>query len=318
MHAQARHERPRPDTQTARILREADEAAVAEPPAPGDMVAVRRAADGFLRWSRSPIDVFRVEDAQIPGPRGNLRVRLYRSSSRRAPLTVLIHGGGWAAGSIELADRLCRRLCRDSGRTIASIEYALAPEEPYPAGLDDCETATRWLLEHREDLEIGDGTPSIAGESAGASLSVGVCLRLASDARHPLGHQLLLYPALDDRCDSDSYARLGGGDFLVRRDAMRSSWTQYLAEGVPDECYAPARSHSLGGLPQATIVVCELDPMHDDGVAFARRLERDGVPTRIVEGDGLLHAFVFMDAASDTAAAMVDRLGDLLASGVAS
>lgn len=285
-----------------------------EPPKDADPIAGARAfARTFSRWSRPALPVEGIEDVEFAGPRGRLRVRIYRPSRTMASLALFLHGGGWSAGSIELADRTCRRLSVASDRVVVSLEYALAPEEPYPAALDDSFAALSWLTDYAGSIGA-DGTGIVVvGESAGANLAAALCLRERDAGGGRIGAQVLICPVLDDRIETESHRRWGGGDYLVSSSALAAGWRTYLGQRSTDALAAPLRAAELYGLPPATIVVAGCDPLRDDGVAYARKLAEAGTPVQLIEAEGLLHAFTYMDGVSTAAADFVDRIARLVA-----
>jgi acetyl esterase len=285
------------------------EAAAWESPDSGDPTAEARAfASAFTRWSRPVLPVESVEDVLIAGPRRQLRMRIYRPRAAAAPLALFIHGGGWIAGSIEISDRICRRLCNGSGHIIASVDYALAPEEPYPAALDDCVAALTWLGKHSRFIGASGLEPVVVGESAGANLAAALCLRAREDGLQSIARQVLICPVLDDSTKTESHRRWGNGDYLLTSAALGASWRTYLGARSIDAFAAPLRATNLGALPAAVIVVAGCDPLRDDGVAYARKLTAAGTAVELIEANGLLHAFIYMDGVSRAAAETVDRI----------
>lgn len=269
---------------------------------------MRAGAERFLRWSRPAVDVHSVGDFDLSRGRNPLRIRLYRPDHvERAP-TLYIHGGAWSAGSIALSDRFCRRLCAGSGRLVASVDYGLAPEDPYPAGLDDCVAALTWLDTERDRIGSDGSDPIVVGESAGANIAAALCLRARAGTARPIGGQVLICPVLGDNFATESHLRWGGGEFLVSSSALADAFQRYLAGHASDSLVAPLREADLRKLPSATIVVAECDPLHDDGVAFAQKLSVDSVPVGLMRMPGLLHGFIYMDGVSEAAARGVDEI----------
>jgi acetyl esterase len=272
------------------------------------VVSERAGAESFVRWSRPTVAVASVEDVAIRGARGLLWIRVYRQGHEPEQPILYIHGGGWSAGSITLADRFCRRLCSGSGCLVASVGYGLAPEEPYPFALEDCVSALTWLVEDGKQIGADGDAPFVIGESAGANLAAALCLRVR-DARAPaIAQQVLVCPVLDDDLETNSHQRWGGGEYLISSSAVAASWRTYLGNELVDAFAAPLRATDLTGLPAATIIVAGCDPLHDDGVNFARRLTAARVPVELIEAPGLLHGFIYMDGVSEAAARMVDRI----------
>jgi acetyl esterase len=214
-------------------------------------------------------------------------VRVYRPSGTAGPLPGLLylHGGGFVLGSVDLEHQVCVDLARDLGIVVASVEYRLAPEHPYPAGLEDCYAALRLLA----------GLPgvdpervAVHGQSAGGGLSAGVAL-LARDRGGPaLCFQSLDVPVIDDRLESTSM-RSAGPWLLWSPSQAATSWRLYLGGRTADQYAAPGRAEDLSGLPPAYVVTCELDPLRDEGNAYAARLLAAGVSVELHCWPGTFH-----------------------------
>ena len=237
----------------------------------------------------------RVEDRAVPGPAGDIPVRIYwPSEDVGLPVLMWFHGGGWVLGSIEASDPVCRRLAEQSGAIVISVDYRLAPEHVAPAALDDCFATTVWAAEQAEALGADASRIAVSGPSAGGNLAAAVALYARDHHGPKLVHQLLVFPVIDSRMDSESdkvHAK-GLGLTQVR---MTWFWDQYVPEGGAvsrdDPRVSPAHASDLAGLPRAHLIMAEYDPLCDEGEAYAARLEAAGVPTRCDRVDGHLHAF---------------------------
>jgi acetyl esterase/lipase len=217
-------------------------------------------------------------------------VRVYRGPGEAArPLVLWLHGGGFVGGAARDLDFPCSRLAVLGGVTVVSLDYRLAPEHPYPAGLADALDAMRWLRAHGAVLG-GDGRLAAGGQSAGAALVAGACL-LARDRGEPsVDRQVLCYPVLDFDQETES-AREFDGVFLSLRPGGYET-TRYLAGQAVTEYAAPLRAGSLAGLPPALVIGAGRDPLRDDARGYARRLATDGVPVTHVEYAHTMHAFL--------------------------
>jgi acetyl esterase len=246
-------------------------------------------------------------------------VRVFEPCQPRGGTVVYLHGGGWVVGDVETHDPLCRRVANVTGARVVSVGYRLAPEHPFPAGLDDAEHVLRWVGEQRADEPVG-----VAGDSAGASLAAGLALR-ARDREIPLAAQLLLYPATDPSMASASYAENGNGYFLTRDD-MAWFYRQYLpaldeaAETQDGLAYAEANLAyaNVARVAAAVVATAEFDPLRDDGAAYADRLKNAGVRVEYVPGPGLIHGYAaflgVVDAADANATEAMATFGRLLRS----
>ncbi len=265
------------------------------PPPDQLSAAVLRAA---LRQFPAPVlapAVHSVRDLSLPGAAGALRVRLYRpSSGHELPLIVFFHGGGFVICDIEVYDDLCRLLTRYSGCAVASVEYRLAPETPFPGPLEDCYCALEHLARNGADLGIDPTRLAVAGDSAGGNLATATAL-LARERHGPaLRYQALLYPALDPQCASASAEQLATG-YLLTRATMRWFWSCYLSTPLDaaNPLAAPLKA-DVTGLPPATLITAEFDPLHDEGEAYADHLRAAGVAVVGRRYLGMIHGFASM------------------------
>jgi acetyl esterase len=290
-------------------------------------VAASRANYQQLALSRRgaayvPEPVASVADQHSPG---GVPVRVYEPLQPRGATLIYLHGGGWVLGNVETHDPLCRRVTNATGARVVSVDYRLAPEHPFPAGLDDAEDVLHWLRADDLDRPLG-----VAGDSAGGSLAAGLALR-ARDQHVPLAAQLLLYPATDPAMTSASIAENGTGYFLTRHD-MAWFYQQYLPAGpdnAPDSAPDSARDSTRDSAPEAdlaaadvadvapaVVATAEFDPLRDEGSAYAERLICAGVPTEYVPGPGLIHGFAgflgVVEAAEATLATILDLLSQFL------
>jgi len=251
-------------------------------------------------WNENPPPLPEIEDIVIEGPRGPLKVRLYAPAEAPdpSPAVLYFHGGGWVICSIDTHDAICRRLARAGGFRVASIEYALAPENPYPQGLADCVAAIRWFAEHGASEGIEPDKLALAGDSAGANLSLAACLRLRDTGELGLIRAAaLVYGCFSPDYDSPSHAAFGGGDYLLSSATMRWFLDQYCPDVAArsDPLVSPLFA-DLRDLPPLYVSAAELDPLRDDSERLARRLVDAGVPLDFRLWRGLTHASFSMSS----------------------
>jgi acetyl esterase len=249
-----------------------------------------------------------VEDITVPGGDGPRPARVYRPSKPGPlPTIVLLHGGGFVIGDLDTHDLTARTLANGCDAVVVSVDYRLAPEEPWPAGVEDAIAATRWAASALSTLG-GDDRLAVAGDSAGGNLSAVVAQAMRDDGI-ALAGQLLLYPVTDRRGSYPSHEENGTGYFLDL-DTMLWFDQQYvghLAEvDVTDPRLAPLHG-DLSGLAPAVLVVAEFDPLRDDGLAYAAALDAAGVPVTVRTFSGMIHGFVDMGRHSPGAQAAVDE-----------
>lgn len=265
--------------------------------------AEARVQMGALRAKDPPEPIAQVEDRTIPGPRGEIPVRIYRPAQARGALAYF-HGGGWVVGDLDGHDAPCRALANRAGCVVVSVDYRMAPEHTYPAAAGDCYAATGWVAANAAGLGAAGGKVAVGGDSAGGNLAA-VVAQMARDNGGPaLAFQLLVYPVTDYDLESGSYQANAEG-FLLSRAAMRWFWELYVPrEEMRRAPYAsPLRTSSFAGLPPALVVTAEYDPLRDEGEAYAARLAEAGVPATLRRYDGQIHGFFTMANVLDDAKA---------------
>jgi acetyl esterase len=235
----------------------------------------------------------RVEDVELPVPGAPAaRARIYwPDDDGPLPGIVFFHGGGFVVSSVAGHDAFARKLAAGVGAVVVSVDYRLAPEHSFPAAVDDAVAATSWVCKQAASLGIDPARIAVAGDSAGGNLAAVACLRARDQSGPPLAAQLLIYPVLDARQDSESYRSNATGYFLTAAH-MTWFWEQYLAGADPDNPdVSPLRAPNLAGLPPAIVVVAEHDPLRDDGRAYAELLYGTGNEVQLFDYPGMFHGF---------------------------
>lgn len=249
---------------------------------------------------------------EVAAPRsdgGEVPVRLLVPRPSPRGVLVYVHGGGWVVGRSEEFDALGRELAERTGCAVAMVQYRKAPEEPFPAALEDAWAATRWVGERLGEIAFGGAPLLVAGDSAGGNLAAVVARRARDEGGPQVAAQVLIYPVTDAGMDTSSY-RAPENQLMIDRAAMAWCFRHY----VPDESarthpdVSPLRAADLAGLPPAIVVLAEHDVLLDDGLAYAERLREAGVPVveRVFEGQ--MHGFVGMSGLLPGHAAAVDHV----------
>ena len=251
-----------------------------------------------------PLAVAKIEERQVPGPGGEIRVRLYwPQATAPVPAIVYFHGGGHVIGSLDTHDFVARNLCGGTGTVIASVDYRMGPEHKFPAAVEDSFAALEWVHANAESLRIDPRRIGVHGDSAGGNLAAVVAL-LSRDAGHPqLRLQSLVYPVTDYGLVGESYDKYANGYGILTRDAMVWFRNHYLRrpDDASDWRASPIRAASLAGVAPAIVITAECDVLHDDGERYAEALRRAGVPVEYQEFPGMIHAFFGMVPAVDDA-----------------
>ncbi len=272
-------------------------------------------AEAALVAPRVPLRMSRVEELVVRGPAGPLRARLYVPPGTRglSPLLVYFHGGGFVCGDLDTHDAPCRFLARQAALRVLSLDYRRAPEHPFPAPVEDGLAALRFAFEEAERLGADPTAIAVGGDSAGGSLAA-VVAQIARDEGPPPALQLLIYPVTDWSRQAGSYRQFGDGFFLTQ---AQMTWyrAHYLggdAEAARDPRASPLLKDDLGGVAAAHVVVAGFDPLRDEGIAYARRLEEAGVEVTLRPFWGLVHGFVNATAVSPSSAHALGEVAQAL------
>lgn len=273
------------------------------------------------RLAALPPEVGHVESRIIERDGCHVPVRVYWPAAKDAlhrPAYIHAHGGGFVVGDLDMADTVCRSICRDAGVIVVSVDYRLAPEHKFPAGLHDTLAVTRWIAADGAQLGVDTSRLAIGGDSAGGNLAAVASQALTKELVGALRCQILVYPVTDLTCSQPSYRDLGTG-YPLTEARMRAYIEMYLGEPAhaTDIRASPLLAPSLAGQPPALLILAGLDPLLDEGLAYARRLKDAGVEVEIAEAPGHPHGFLGWTKESETSREMLAliarRLGERLA-----
>ena len=237
-----------------------------------------------------------VQALSAEGPRGLIPLRLYRSEAaaqdRQSPVVVYFHGGGWVVGDLETHDVLARHLANALRAVVVAVDYRLAPEHKFPAAAEDAMAATRWVAAQAATLGVDAGRMAVVGDSAGGNLAAVVALQAAREGTPHLWAQALIYPVTDLRCDTPSYTRVGSG-YTLTAASMQWFRNHYLRSDadILDWRASPILADNLAHAPPAYIATGGLDPLCDEGEAYAKALHAAGVTVVYKSFPGQMHGF---------------------------
>lgn len=253
-----------------------------------------------------PPPVALSRDLHADGPHGPIPLRLYRPAGSEPeavlPALVYFHGGGWTIGDLETHDVLCRELANAGGCTVVAVDYRMGPEHPFPAAVDDCVAATRWVRAQAASLGVDARRLAVGGDSAGGNLAAVVCLTLRDAGEMLPGFQLLIYPATDMRAVAPSHASNGQG-YLLTADSIAFYRGHYIADAAQwtDWRASPLLADDHGRLPPALVLTAGFDPLRDEGRQYADALSGAGTPAQYLCFERQIHGFITMGRVIDEA-----------------
>jgi acetyl esterase len=246
------------------------------------------------------VPIGKVESLSVPGPLGDIPVRVYTPVAAGAePLPVLVyfHGGGFVIGNLDTHDGICREFANEGGMRVISVDYRLAPEHKFPAALDDAFAAVQWIETNASDLGVDANRIAVGGDSAGGALAAEVAQLARKKGSPKIAFQLLMFPVTQVGAETASLREFAVGYFL---DTPTLDWFfgHYVPAGADrsDPRLSPLNAEDFKGLPPAYVMLGGFDPLHDEGLAYARKLRDAGVKVDIADYPDMVHCFIYMQA----------------------
>ncbi len=264
-----------------------------------------------------PQPVAETRDFSCPGPYGDIGLRYYRPTGTEPgqvlPALVYFHGGGWLLGGLDSHDTTCRHFANAARCAVVSVDYRMAPEHKFPAAVDDSAAATRWIIAHAATLGIDPARVAVGGDSAGGNLAAVLALMARDGTLPKLAFQLLVYPATDMAMTTVSSQTITQPVPLTSK-SMKWFIDHYLRGpgDVADWRASPARAADLSGTAPALVLTCACDPLRDEGIDYARRLEREGVRVTYLHFSDQIHGFMSMGRIIRTAGVAIDMMARVL------
>jgi acetyl esterase len=265
-------------------------------------------------------DVHSSLDRQIPGPNGEIPIRIYWprawTEDGLSPALILYHGGGWILGDIESHDAIARYLCWQGDVVVVSVDYRLAPENKFPAGVEDCYAALEWVAENAATIGIDARRIALTGDSAGGNLTIVMSLLARARNGPDIAFQIPVYPCVDCRQSADysSRKKFGNGEYFLSSADIEWVNRNYFtaADDADDFRASPIVATDLSGLPPALLITAGYDPLCDEGALYARRLSEAGVPVEYRCYTGTIHGFLsfagVLDAGREALELIAERL----------
>lgn len=253
-------------------------------------------------------DVYETEDMSIDGPGGKISIRIYSHAEKNnddlSPAVVFFHGGGMYLGNLETHDHICRNICQQARLTVIAVDYRLAPENKFPAGLDDCYASLCWVSENSKELAIDPDKIALVGDSAGGMLVISCCLLAKQNNGPEIAYQVVIYPALTmtDGEEFPSRIELGTGEYFISVDDFAFFRETYLTDvenEVRNPLVSPIYADNYIGFPPALVISAGYDPCVDENECYADRLKKDGVETTYKCFESTIHPFFLFDGVID-------------------
>lgn len=260
-----------------------------------------------------PVSLASVRNLTVQTQHATIPLRVYAPRNEQdLPALVYLHGGGWVVGELDSADWFWRSLAMAANCVVVSVAYRLAPEHKFPAAVEDSYWVTRWVAENGIGRLVDPNRIAVGGESAGGNLAAAVCL-MARDRKGPhLAFQLLIYPVMNHFFETESYREYGEGYWLTTAE-MKWYWNHYLRTELDgaNPYASPLLSKDFKSLPPALVMTAEFDPLRDEGEAYAARLQKAGINTKLARYDGMIHGFLQFTELKETRAAVDEAATEL-------
>jgi acetyl esterase len=273
---------------------------------------VRKMYGFYPTLSGKPESVLHVEDRQIPGPAGEIPIRLYIPSEEKGlPILVFFHGGAFVAGGLDSHDAPLRAIANRCGCIVVSVAYRLAPEYRFPAAPDDCYAATKWVAENAATLGGDARRIAIGGDGAGGNLAAVVTLKARDSGGPALVYQVLIYPTVDAIMRGSRYL---SKDPILTPDSRAAILGAYIpyTKNLQDPYISPIDAKTLSNLPPAFIVTDEDDPGRDEADSYAKRLVDDGVQVKVSSYPKMIHGFFLMAGELDASKRCIEEIAEAL------
>ena len=302
------------------IVRQLLEAAEAEGNPPLESFSpeeARKLAIESLKLAGGTMEpVHSIENLRIPGPDGEIPIRIYTPDAPAPrPALVYFHGGGWVVCDLDTHEVVCTAMARRAGAVVVAVDYRLAPEHKFPAAVTDSYAATAWVASNAEKLGIDPKRISVGGDSAGGNLAAVVSLKSRDEDGPAIAFQVMVYPVTDlSSYDTPSYREFGENHYLTKSEMewFRGHYLRSM-EDARDPHASPLLALDLSELPPALIITAECDPLRDEGQAYAKRLEYDGVPVTYTCYAGMIHPFFSLSGAIPQAFDAIQQVANAVA-----
>jgi acetyl esterase len=266
---------------------------------------------------KADVDIYRFEDRDIDGPGGRIPVRIYTpralAVTEKLPVLVWYHGGGYVIGDLDTHDWVCRALANEADCIVVAVDYRLAPEHKFPAAVEDCYAALKWVAAKATEFNADAARIAVGGDSAGGNLATVASILARDDGFPGICFQLLVYPVTAPEPETKSHHAFAEG-YLLTRKTITWFFTHYLrsSKDTKDFRYAPLEADDLSSLPPALIIIAGFDPLRDEGVEYAEALIHAGNRVRLSNYEGMVHGFYLMGGLVDASRRAVSESATML------
>ncbi|HLK22496.1 MAG TPA: alpha/beta hydrolase [Bryobacteraceae bacterium] len=302
---------------TVRFLLETLEAQGDPPLESYSPVEARKVAEEGLKLVGGATEPLRsIENLRIPGPLGEIPIRVYTpETDAPRPALLYFHGGGWVVCSLDTHDVVCSAIAHRAGAVVIAVDYRLAPEHKFPAAVIDCYAATQWVAANAQKLGVDPKRISVGGDSAGGNLAAVMSLKSRDENGPAIAHQIMVYPVTDlSSFDTQSYREFGEDHYLTKKEMewFRGHYLRSMDDARNPEA-SPLLAKDLTRLPPALVITAECDPLCDEGAAYAKRLQEAGVPVTYTCYRGMIHPFFSLSGVLPQAFEALDQVANAIA-----
>lgn len=268
-----------------------------------------------IKWSKQPIPFSNIQNTYIDAFYSKIPVRIYTPTGNRPfPIIIYSHGGGWIAGSLDIFDSFCRKLSLKTNAIVISVDYRLAPENPFPSALNDVYNVLLWVNDNAKSINGDKNKIALAGDSSGGNI-MAVISQISKDKSGPnIICQVLIYPATNIyELTTKSWSTFANNDFLSRKD-MEKFISMYVPEKEDrkNPYASPLLAETFINLPKTLIILAEIDPLYDDGIEYGKKLKEAGIQIEIKKYTGVPHGFITMDKVSNKSNEAIEHISSYL------
>lgn len=267
------------------------------------------------KLSKQPIPFSNIKNITIDVNSEKVPVRIYTPEDEEMlPIIIYSHGGSWIAGNLDTHDNVCRKLSQNTKAIVISVDYRLAPENPFPAGLNDVYNVLQWTHNNAKSINGDENHIAVAGDSAGGNLSAAVCLMVKDNNGPHITCQVLIYPSTNiNELNTQSWSDFSN-DFNISKEEMDKYISLYVPqkEDRKNPYVSPLLADEFNQLPDTLVITAEIDPLRDEGESYGNKLQKAGIQTEVIKFNGVTHGFITMDKITDKADEALNQISSYI------